>query len=421
MTISATRNFPIESIRSRFPSLHLDDRGIQRIYLDNPAGTQVPREVMEAVTAYWLNANANQGGAFTSSLATDTVTEETHRAMADFMGANDPEEIIIGTNMTTLTLHFSRSICRDYRSGDEIIVTTMDHEGNVAPWLEMAEDKGCTIRKVGFDTHTWQIEPETIANHLTEKTKLVALNYASNLTGSINQVKQIVEMCHAKGALVYVDAVQYAPHGLIDVQDLGCDFLVCSAYKFFGPHLGILWGKRTLLEALHAYKCRCVPESIPDKFETGTPSFELQAGLTATVNYFSWLGSQIGATGTRRERIAAAFKVSKSYEDELTVSLITGLQSINGLTLHGITEADRFDHRVPTVSFTHDNVKPATIAQHLSRQGIFVWNGHNYALEVVRHLGIPEDEGVVRIGLAHYNTMQEISMLLSALKKFLDG
>ncbi len=407
--------YPLDEIRSRFPALALTDGGRPRIYLDNPAGTQVPQAVVEAVARCLVESNANLGGCFPTSRAADTVVEEAHRAMADFLGAESPEEIVIGANMTSLNFHLSRSLCRDFAPGDEILVTRMDHEGDVAPWLEIAADKGLEIRWLPFSRESWCLEPQDLEAALTPRTRLVALNHASNLLGTVNDIAALTAIAKRAGALVVVDAVQSAPHRPIDVREIGCDLLLCSSYKFFGPHLGIAWGRKALLEELHAYKCRCVGEELPVKFETGTPQIELLAGLTATVDYFAWLGEACGATGTRREKIATAYAVMEDHEAALTRQLLAGLKDIPGIEVLGVSNPNETARRVPTVSIRHATRKPAEIAAALAEQGIFLWSGHNYALEVVRQLAIPEDEGVVRIGMAHYNTEAEIDKTLKKL------
>ncbi|TIW39467.1 MAG: cysteine desulfurase-like protein, partial [Mesorhizobium sp.] len=312
-----------------------------------------------------------------------------------------PEEIIVGANMTTLTYHMSRTLGRAMKPGDEIIVTRMDHEGNVSPWLQLAEDLGLVVRLLPFDEKSWLLEEAALRALLSERTRLVALNYASNLTGSINRVKALTAVAKQAGALVYVDAVQFAPHGLVDVQGLGCDFLVCSAYKFFGPHIGILWGRRDLIDTLKPYKCRCSSNGLPERFELGTPQIELMAGLTAAVDYFADLGAAAGEGGARRQRIARAFEVSIAHENTLAQKLIDGLSGISGLAIHGITDPGRIGERVPTVSFTVEGIVPETIVRQMNAEGIFLWSGHNYAWEIVHQLGIPAGEGVVRIGIAH--------------------
>jgi cysteine desulfurase family protein (TIGR01976 family) len=410
-------SFCIDEVRTEFPALALTDKGRRRIYLDNPAGTQVPRAVADAVSRCLLETNANLGGYFATTLAAQEVVDAAHEAMAGFLGAATREEVIIGANMTTLTYHMSRTIGRGFQPGDEIVVTRMDHEGNVSPWLQLAEDRGLTVRFLPFDTQTWQVEPAALRAVLTERTRLVALNYASNLTGSINNVGELTAIAKAAGALVYVDAVQFAPHGLVDVEAIGCDFLACSAYKFFGPHMGILWGRRDIIDALQPYKCRCSSNALPERFELGTPQIELMAGLSAAVGYFERLGEKVGEHGSRRDKIAAAYCAAIAYENRLAIQLIDGIRDIDGLRIHGITDAARIAERVPTVSFTVEGIRPETVVRHLNDEGIFVWSGHNYAWEVVHQLGIPADDGVVRIGIAHYNTAAEITEAVEAVRR----
>ena len=412
-------DFPIEAVRDAFPALSLTDKGRRRIYLDNPAGTQVPKSVADAVSRCLVETNANLGGFFETTLAAQKVVDDAHAAMADFVGAASPEEIIIGANMTTLTYHMSRTLGRDFKPGDEIILTRMDHEGNVSPWLQLAEDRGLVVRWLPFDQQSWQVEGAALAALLNDRTRLVALNYASNLTGSINRVKELTRIAKQAGALVYVDAVQFAPHGLVDVAEIGCDFLACSAYKFFGPHMGILWGKRSVIDTLQPYKCRCSSNGLPERFELGTPQIELMAGLTAAVGYFEKLGEATGEHGTRRQKIAAAFKAAIAYENVLAPRLIDGLSAIKGLTIHGITEPARVNERVPTVSFTVEGIAPESIARQMNAEGIFLWSGHNYAWEIVHQLGIPAEEGVVRIGIAHYNTAAEIDETLESAARII--
>ncbi|TIX61171.1 MAG: cysteine desulfurase-like protein, partial [Mesorhizobium sp.] len=285
------------------------------------------------------------------------------------------------------------------------------------PWLQLAEDLGLVVHWLSFDKQSWQIEEAALATLLTDRTRLVALNYASNLTGSINRVKALTRVAKQTGALVYVDAVQFAPHGLIDVRDIGCDFLICSAYKFFGPHMGILWGRLDVIDRLKPYKCRCSFNALPERFELGTPQIELMAGLTAAVDYFAELGAAAGDGGSRRARIAKAFERSIIYENPLAQRLIDGLSAISGLTIHGITDPARVGERVPTVSFTVDGMVPETIVRQMNAENIFLWSGHNYAWEVVHQLGIPAEQGVVRIGIAHYNTAAEIDETLESVRR----
>ncbi len=413
--------FPVEKIREVFPALQLEHSGLPRLYLDNPAGTQVPQPVISAVAEALVEASSNLGGCFPNSRAADEIWGRSHQAMADMLGAESSEEIIIWQSMTALTFHLSRSIGAGFQAGDEIIVTRMDHEGDISPWLHMAEDRGLNVKWLPFDKQTWRIEQSDLESLLTERTRLVALNYASNLTGSINPVHELIATVKSNSeALVYVDAVQFAPHGLVDVQALGCDFLACSSYKFYGPHLGIVWGRGGLLSQLPAYKCRCASDALPEKFELGTPQTELLAGLAAAVDYLAWIGEHAGSGGNRRQKIAAAHDWFGAYEDELTIKLIEGICTIPGTTIYGLTGAEQVSDRVPTVSFTHSRHSPPDIASALAERGIHAWSGHNYAYEVVLHLGLDEDLGVVRLGLAHYNTAEEIDRTLDVLDSILN-
>ena len=408
--------FPIDRVRREFPALSQSDDGRPRVFMDNPAGTQLPRRVVEAVSGALVNAASNYGGFFENSRNAEAIHARAHDAMAEFVNARSSSEIVVAQSMTALTLHMSRSLGRRFTPGDEIIVTRMDHEGDVSPWLLLAEDLDLVVRWLPFSLDTWKIEPEDLEALLGPRTRLLALNFASNLTGSINDVAALTALARSAGAKTWVDAVQLAPHQCIDVRALGCDFLVCSSYKFFGPHLGVLWGRGELLDELPAYKVRCASDASPEKWETGTPQTELLAGLAACVDHYDWLGGQVGGEASRRGRIEAAYAAAIDYEARLVTRLIDGIRAIPGTTIHGITNPDRVGERVPTVSMTHDRVSPPLVAERLARDGICVWSGHNYALEVVRHLGIDEETGVVRIGLAHYNTDEEVDRTLAALE-----
>ena len=409
------RPFPIDRVRREFPALSRPHHDRPRVFMDNPAGTQLPRQVIDAVCNAMVDAASNDGGFFENSRNAEAVHARAYRGVADFVNAGSPEETAVAQSMTALTLHVSRSLGRCMAAGDEIIVTRMDHEGNVSPWLLLAEDLGLSVKWLPFNRHTWKIEPEDLRALLGPRTRLLALNYASNLTGSINEVAALAALARSAGVITYVDAVQLAPHRCIDVQALGCDFLVCSSYKFFGPHLGVLWGRPQLLDELTAYKVRCAPQALPGKWESGTPQTELLAGLAACVDYHEWLGWQVSDDDTRRGRIEAAYRAAAGHEARLVTRLIDGIRAIPGTTIHGITDPERVAERVPTVSLTHERLSPAQVAERLARQGVFVWSGHNYALEVVRHLGIDEATGVVRIGIAHYNTEEEVEATLAAL------
>ena len=411
--------FPVDAVRAEFPALRISDNGRPRVYLDNPAGTQVPARVADAISRCLLETNANLGGFFSTSLAAESIVQRAHEATARFLGASSFREIVIGPSTTGLTFELSRSLARALKPDDEIVVTHMDHDGNIAPWLAMAQDRGATIRWLDFDHASWVIEPQALDAVLSDRTRIVALNYASNLTGSINDVRTLVDRVHAAGALAYVDAVQFAPHGFTDVEQLGCDFLACSPYKFYGPHMGIVWGREAILRDLYPYKVRPQTDELPWRFETGTPQIEQLAGVEATVAYFEWLGSICSQERESRSRIRSAFESASQYERELTARLIAGLQRVSGVRIIGITETQRAQSRVPTVSFTHERHSPPEIARALAERNIFVWSGHNFALEVVRSLGIDEEQGVVRIGLAHYNTASEVDVTLEALDDIL--
>ena len=406
--------FPIDRVRREFPALSQSRNGRPRIFMDNPAGTQLPRPVIDAISNALMEAASNYGGFFANSRNAEAIYARAHDAMADFVNAHSSNEIVVAQSMTSLTLHMSRSLGRIFAPGDEIIVTRMDHEGDVSPWLLLAEDLDLVIKWLPFNVDTWKIEPEDLRALLGPRTRLLALNYASNLTGSINDVAALAALARSAGAMIYVDAVQLAPHQCIDVQALGCDFLVCSSYKFFGPHLGVLWGRRQLLDELPAYKVRCASDASPEKWETGTPQTELLAGLAACVDYYDWLGGQVSDRGTRRSRIEAAYGAAIDHEARLVTRLIDGIKAIPGTAIHGITNPNRVGERVPTVSMTHDRVLPPQVAERLARDEICVWSGHNYAFEVVKHLGIDEETGVVRIGLVHYNTEEEVDKTLIA-------
>ena len=400
----------LDLVRSHFPALSSD-----AIFLDNPGGTQIAQESMQRLQAYYLHSNANHGGAFRTSRASDAMVYQTRSAMADFLNARRPEEIIFGQNMTSLTLHISRSLARTLQPGDEIVVTRLDHDANIAPWMLIAADRGCTLRWVDFDPEDCRWSIETLRSQITPRTKLVAVGYASNAVGTINPVREAVQIAHAAGALCFIDAVQYAPHGVIDVQALDCDFLVCSAYKFFGPHTGILYGKYDLLDRLTAYKVRPAGNEPPDKFETGTQSFESIAGVLGVLDYFQWLGDE--AAKSRRQKLVAAMTAIREYEIGLSRALIEGLSSIKGLHIWGITDLKQLDQRVPTVSFTLEGRTPRQVAESLDQAGIYVWDGNYYALAVTERLGLEDRGGMVRVGAAHYNTLAEIDKLVNAVKK----
>ncbi|GAC1401710.1 MAG: cysteine desulfurase-like protein [Ktedonobacteraceae bacterium] len=403
--------FKVDEVRSHFPALASDD-----IYFDNPGGTQVAREVIEHMQRYFEHNNANHGGAFRTSRDSDAVVAEARQAVSAFLNAARPEEIVFGQNMTSLTLHISRSIARTLSTGDEIVVTRLDHDANIAPWLLIAEDKGCTVRWVDIHPEDCTLDMEDMQRQITPRTKLVAVGYASNAVGTINDVKRVVELAHSVGALCFIDAVQYAPHKLIDVQALDCDFLACSAYKFFGPHTGILYGKYDLLDKLTAYKVRPSSNLPPDKFETGTQSFESIAATLGSMEYFAWLGKQFGGEiGPLSKALRKGIEVIDACELQLNSALLAGLSSIPGLHIRGITDPQRMGQRVPTFSFTLDGWNSRTVAEKLAQEHINVWDGNYYAVAVIERLGLEGQGGMVRVGLTHYNTFGEIERLVGVL------
>ncbi|MBK6288162.1 MAG: cysteine desulfurase-like protein [Gammaproteobacteria bacterium] len=409
--------FDSAAIRNEFPSINLCDGGLPRIYFDNPAGTQVPRRVIEQISDCLVRANANLGGHFASSRMACELVDAAHQAMADFLGAGSAEEIVFGQNTTSLIFHISRSIGRTLSPGDEIVLTRMDHDANIGPWLMLAEDLGLKVRWWEVDTATFELDINALEPLLGERTRLVAVNHASNALGTVTDVAAVVERAHAHNALVFVDSVQYAPHALIDVRALGCDFLVCSPYKFYGPHQGVLWGRRELLEGLTAYRVRPAGDVLPHKFETGTLSHEGMAGTLGAVEHIAWVGQAMGglaADSGRRTQLRRAFELLQGHENELVRALLAGLAKLPGLRVLGITDPARMAWRVPTVSFVREQHTPEAIVRELARHNIFAWNGHNYALELYRQLGM-ERSGGVRIGFAQYNTLAEVEQLLEVL------
>jgi cysteine desulfurase family protein (TIGR01976 family) len=409
-------------IRRQFPSL---DR--PAVFFDNPGGTQIARHSLERINRYLLETNANHEGAFETSRKSDEVLHEAHAAMADFLNAARPEEIIFGNNMTTLTLHLSRSLARDLKAGDEIVVTRLDHDANISPWMLVAEDRGCTLTWVDFDVEDGTLKLDEFAKAMERKPKIAAFGYASNALGTINPVRRLTKMAKEAGALTYIDAVQYAPHGPIDVQDIGCDFLVCSSYKFFGPHAGALYGRYDLLNEMKPYKVRPASNELPYKFETGTQNHEGIAGVLGALEYFEWVGREFGGeqAGAWREAgfsgrrliFKQAMSALKAYEFELSRALIETIQSVKGTRIYGLTDLKRLDERVSTVSFTLEGRHPQELAAKLGEAGFYVWDGHYYALAVVERLGLLESGGMVRVGATHYNTLEEVARFGEALRK----
>jgi cysteine desulfurase family protein (TIGR01976 family) len=417
MHSAETKAFDIAWVREQFPSLKLQVNGHAAAFLDGPAGTQVPKQVIDAVQNYFVNANANTYGAFLTSRRTNEVILSARAAMADFFNC-EKEEVVFGQNMTTITFALARAIGRELQAGDEIVVTTLDHDANVAPWRAL-EDKGVVIRQVDIREADCTLDLDDLKRKISAKTKLVAVGYASNMVGTINPVAEIATLAHAAGALMFVDAVHFAPHGLIDVKALDCDFLACSPYKFFGPHMGTLYGKHELLQRFKPYKVRPATDVAPECWETGTQVQELIAGIGAAVDYIAELGRHCDpSVKSRREALQTAYRATRLYETGLLTRLITGLQTIPGMRIFGITDARRIDERCSTLSFRLGDHNPTKIATFLGERGIFTWDGNFYALNLSERLGVEQKGGVLRVGLVHYNTADEVDRLLAALREF---
>jgi cysteine desulfurase family protein (TIGR01976 family) len=403
-------------VRSQFPALSQTVNGHPAVFLDGPGGTQVPQAVIDAISGYLRNSNANTDGAFATSRRTDAMLAGARVAMADFFNCA-PDEAMFGANMTSLTFAMSRSIGRELNAGDEIVVTRLDHGANFSPWLAL-EERGVTVKVAEIHDEDCTLDMEDLARKITRRTKLVAVGYASNAVGTINNVKEVVRLAHAVGAMAYIDAVHYAPHGPINVRALDCDFLVCSSYKFFGPHMGILFAKHEHLQRLRPYKVAANTHAIPIDWEWGTLNHECIAGITACVDYLASLGRHIDpGVSNRRTALLTAFKAIQSHERALVERLILGLQNLPGAKLYGITDPQRFDARCPTVAVRIEGHSPLKLATELGNRGFFTWDGNYYALNLTEHLGVEKDGGFLRIGLAHYNTTDEVDNLLQALNQ----
>jgi cysteine desulfurase family protein (TIGR01976 family) len=436
----------LASIRAQFPSLAQTVNGQPAAFLDGPGGTQVPQRVLDAISDYLRHDNANTAGAYATSRRTDAMIASARAAMADFLHCA-ADEIVFGLNMTSLTYAMSRSFGREIggrelQPGDEILVTRLDHDANVSPWMELAEDRNLTVRWAEIHDADCTLDIADLAAKISPKTKLVAVGYASNAVGTINPVKEIVRLAHQAGALAYIDAVHYAPHGLIDVAALDCDFLVCSTYKFFGPHMGVLFGKREHLKRLRPYKVRANTNAIPNCWEWGTLNHECLAGIAACVEYLADLGRGVterlphptrfslggnhdtastntdtGEANERRAAIAAAYAAIHEHERALLNRAMSGLKQIPGLKIFGITDPTRFDQRCPTIALRIENHTPLELATKLGERGIFTWDGNYYALNLTEHFDVEKSGGFLRVGLVHYNTAEEVDRLLAALRE----
>jgi cysteine desulfurase family protein (TIGR01976 family) len=411
----AVRNLDVEWVRQQFPALRQTVKGQPAVFFDAPGGTQVPQPVIDAISEYLSKWNANLGGAFLTSQRTELIVEQAHQAMADFFNCS-PDEVVFGANMTTLTFALSRAIGRDLKAGDELLVTCLDHDANVSPWVCL-EERGAKVRTADIKTADCTIDMFDLQAKIRRNTRLVAIGWAANAVGTINNVQEAIRLAHAEGAVTFIDAVHYAPHGLIDVKAIDTDFLACSSYKFFGPHQGILYGKRELLQRLRPYKLRVCSEKLPDRWETGTQNHECMAGVTAAIDYIAEVGRHHSSeVHTRREAIVAAYEVFQQHERELAAQLISGLLAIPGLTFYGITDPAKFDQRTPTVAIRMEGYTPREMAERLGERGIFTWDGNYYAINLAERLGVQQSGGMLRIGLAHYNTAEEVERLLVELR-----
>ena len=412
--------YPLEKIRGSFPSLSRKFNEREAVYFDGPGGSQVPQSVADAVSNYLLNHNANTGMSFVTSIETDEIIKETLSACAEFLGCSDPNEIAFGQNMTSLNIQLASALSKTWGPGDEIVVTRLDHDANVRPWSLAAEWAGASLKKIEVNPDDCTLDMGSVAESISEHTVLVAIGAASNLSGTINNLRELIGIAHSFGAEVVVDAVHFAPHSLIDVEDIGCDFLLCSPYKFFGPHQGILWGRRGRMEELPVAKLRVSTEEVPFRWMTGTQSHEGMAGTRAAIDHIAWIGREVsGNEGLgRREALKIAYSAIEEHERGLCLRMIHGLAEIDGLKIWGITNPERIAERSPTVSFTHPKMVASEIGALLAERGIFVWAGNFYALELTEALGL-EPEGVLRVGLLHYNSMEEVNFFISSVREIL--
>jgi cysteine desulfurase family protein (TIGR01976 family) len=419
LTVQNETTLDLTWVRSQFPSLTQNVNGNPAVFLDGPGGTQVPQRVIDAISDYLTTSNANTCGAYATSRRTNATIDDARAAMADFLGC-DPDEIAFGPNMTTLTYAMSRAIGRQLGPGNEILLTHLDHDANISPWRAL-EETGATVRFAEINQEDCTLDMNDLARKISGHTRVVAVGYASNAVGTINPVKQIVQLAHAHSALAYIDAVHYAPHGPIDVRALDCDFLVCSAYKFFGPHMGLLYGKREHLKRLQPYKVRANTEAIPNRWEWGTLNHECIAGITACVDYLADLGRRVDpSASTRRAALLAAYDAIQKHERNLAKRLIRGLAAIPGLTIYGITDPRRFDQRCPTIAVRIAGHTPLELATALGERGFFTWDGNYYALNLTERLDVEKDGGFLRIGLVHYNTSEEVDRLINASREIVN-
>ena len=412
-------NWDAEAVRASFPAMALTDDGMPRAYLDAPAGTQVAGRVIEAMTRAMVEASANAGGAFRTSRGANEILATAHASVAEFMGASGPDEIVFGLNTTSLLFSFSRMLSRHWKQGDEIVLTRMDHDANVAPWLIAAEERGVTVRWLDFDAESFRYRYDDLETLIGPRTRLVACNHASNLFGTINDVAAIIAAAKSVGAITVVDGVQSAPHMLIDVQALGCDLFACSAYKFFGPHAAALYVRRELLAQLAPLKVRPSSDEMPWRFSPGTPSFEAQAGTTAAIEHIAWLGEEFGGAAPGaglRERLRCGWAAASAYELELMRLFLAGLDDVPGVQLFGVRSDNELGDRVATFSFTVPGRSAREVVADLAEKNIFGWAGSFYAHEAAHSLGINQ-HGVIRLGLAHYTSRHDVERAIGEIAR----
>ena len=434
-SLVTSASLDLDWIRGQFPALSQRVNGYPAVFLDGPGGTQVPQRVIDAISDYLVTSNANTCGAYATSRRTDQVIAEARSAMADFLGC-DPKEIVFGPNMTSLTYALSRAIGRELHPGDEIVVTHLDHDANISAWRAL-EERGVKIQLADIHEEDCTLDMDDLASKISSRTKLVAVGYAANAVGTINDVKTAVRLAHQAGALAFIDAVHQAPHGPIDVRDLDCDFLVCSTYKFFGPHMGVLYGKREYLTRITPYKVRANTEAVPQRWEWGTLNHECIAGITACVDYLTELGRRMAevphtteyvvadavsrptrakASGAnRRDVLGTAYDAIRAHEHKMIELMLRGLREIPRLRLYGISDPARLNSRTPTFAIRIEGHTPLQLATRLGEKGIFTWDGHYYALNLAERLGVEKDGGFLRIGLVHYNTEEEVDRVLAEL------
>ncbi|MDX1615012.1 MAG: cysteine desulfurase-like protein [Candidatus Promineifilaceae bacterium] len=410
----------VTPLRAQFPSLQRQVADQQAIFLDGPGGTQTPLSVVAAMSDYLLTDNTNLGGAFVTSQNTGQIVAEARQAMAALFNAAMPEEIVFGQNMTSLTFAMSRAISKTWQPGDEIVVTRLDHDANITPWLLAAADRGVVVRWLDFDPTDCTLRYDELPELVNERTRLVAVTHASNAVGTIVDVARVAAVAREVGAWVYVDAVHYTPHAPVDVQAIDCDFLVASAYKFFGPHTGVLYGRYELLDILEAYKVRPAPADPPGKWETGTQSFESLAGVGAAVDYLAHIAGP-EQEAHRRQRLEKAMARVRAHEQQLSRRFLEQAPTVPGLKVYGISDVERLDRRAPTFAVSLPGKTPRQVAEALGAQGIFVWDGHYYAVAVMERLGRLEQGGLVRIGFVHYNTLEEVDRLMAALRQLVQS